>query len=208
MPHASSPRICLVAGVPRSGSTWAFNAARRLLELSGTALQAAWIADYRPEDPAPVHLVKAHKPEEVTFTPDIVLTTRRRPEACLASLIRMGWLKNEPEAIRRSWAWHHRLYAHWQARSDLEIAYGEITGAPEAALDRLAAVLDLSLPPGATAAVAAELAALQAPGTGHYDPVTLLHPGHRGGRQQGAVTPAAILQIVDGLARPGELPEV
>ena len=39
------PPLCiLVAGVPRSGSTWAFNAARLLLRDAGVTLHAAWVA--------------------------------------------------------------------------------------------------------------------------------------------------------------------
>ena len=59
------PPLCiLVAGVPRSGSTWAFNAARLLLRDAGVTLHAAWVAD-RPADDLAVfeherHVVGAH----------------------------------------------------------------------------------------------------------------------------------------------------
>jgi hypothetical protein len=167
--------------VPRSGSTWAFNAARLLLRDAGVTLHAAWIADRVPDDPAPVHLIKAHQPAEVDFTPDLVLTTRRAPEACLASLIRMGWLAPEADAIRRAWAHHRALQAHWNAQSACEIGYDQIIGDPAPALARLARVLGLAPDATRPARVAAALASLQAPRpeTQGYDPETLLHPGHR-----------------------------
>ena len=198
MTTPAASRIILVAGVPRSGSTWAFNAARRLLAGVPGGLQAAWVADYDPSHPARTHLVKAHRVADVTFAPDLVLTTRRAAEECLASLIRMGWLADEPEAIRRAWEHHHRLYAHWNALSGHEISYDGLVADPEAELARLAPVLGVTPAPGALAALAGELAAMQGPAGGGYDPETLLHPGHR--RPEGAPgrSPAGILAIVQG----------
>lgn len=189
------PRIILVAGVPRSGSTWLFNAARRLLESAAHGLHCAWIEDYHAKDSAPVHLVKAHRPEQVAFDPDLILTTRRATEACLASLVRMGWLNNTPDNIRKSWADHQRLYDHWASQSNLETPYEQIMNAPESALGDLARVL--SLPPDPSLSkIAAELVALKAPADGHYDPKTLLHPNHRKSANDSAPSPTDILRII------------
>ncbi|MAY85108.1 MAG: hypothetical protein CML02_00020 [Pseudooceanicola sp.] len=196
------PPLCiLVAGVPRSGSTWAFNAARLLLRDAGVTLHAAWVADRVVDDPAPVHLIKAHQPAEVDFTPDIVLTTRRAPEACLASLIRMGWLAPERAAIRRAWAHHRALQAHWSAQSACEIGYDQIIGDPTPALARLARVLGLAPDTTRPARVAKALADLQAPRpeARGYNRETLLHPGHRRrGAPQPGPTPDQIRTIALG----------
>lgn len=195
VPDQPRPLFVLVAGVPRSGSTWLFNAARLSLQRAGLAPHAAWVADYRPEDPAPVHLVKAHRDAEVAFQPDKILTTRRPTEACLASLIRMGWLSPTPEAIRRSWETHRALQSFWQARSHLEIPYEQIVKAPELALEALGRVLEIELSCADRAEVAQALAALRAPEGDRYDPETLLHPRHRGEGEE-LLTPEEILRIV------------
>ncbi len=200
MPDPALPRIVLVAGVPRSGSTWAFNAARRLYTEAGTDLCAAWVDDWDRASPAPVHLVKAHQVAEVDFTPDLVLTTARAPADCIASLVRMGWVPREPEAIRRAHAHHLRLQDHWRAQSAIELDYDRILADPAAELARLAGVLGLEVPSDRIAAIAAELAGMRAPEGGSYDPETLLHPGHRAGAGEAEDTDrlrAEIRAIVD-----------
>lgn len=147
-----------------------------------------------------MHLVKAHQPGQLAFQPDLVLTTRRPTEARIASIIRMGWINNEPEAIRRAWNNHQRLYAHWNTRSDLEIDYDEIIEVPAAALSRVAGVLGLDMATPVLERTAAELAGMKAPETGHYDPKTLLHPRHRKAKDETAPTPEDILKVVKGRA--------
>jgi len=196
-PNVPLPRIVLIAGVPRSGSTWLFNASRLLLRQAGISLQAVWVEEYDPAHPAPVHLVKAHRPSEVSFAPDLVLTTRRPTEACLASLIRMGWLANTPDAIRAAHKDHKALYAHWQARSDLETPYDTIVRHPVDALSSLADTLELTLSTDELQQIATALAQMRAPERGSYDRETLLHPNHR---ETGEVTgprAADILRIID-----------
>jgi hypothetical protein len=172
-------KVIIVAGISRSGSTWLYNAARLLLTAAGQTPYAAWIRDLDPQDETPVRLIKAHTPAEVTFLFDIVLTTHRPFEDCLASLVRIGWLKPEAEAIRKRYAVQKSLYDYWAAKSALELPYAQIIGEPETALARLAAALDLPADPARDHEVAAQLAAMQAPEGGSYDPKTLLHPRHR-----------------------------
>jgi len=193
----ASPHIILVAGLPRSGSTWLFNAVRLLLSEANIANHSVWVADWERDHPAPIHVVKAHRQDQVDFSPDIVLTTRRPAEECLASLVRMGWLKNEPEAIRNAWRNHQSLMRYWQSRSTLETDYSEMTGDPQRALTRLAALLRVSIPDPAILLISNELETLRAPTTkGGYDPVTLLHPGHRNMGNEGSPGSGDILRIV------------
>jgi hypothetical protein len=183
----------------RGAALWqhlAIQCPRQLLESTPDALHAAWIGDYHADDPAPVHLVKAHQSGQVTFDPDLILTTRRPTEACLASLVRMGWLDNTPDRIRASWKYHQQLYDHWASQSDVEIPYEQIMDAPLAALGDLAPVIGLSPPPTTLSDIAATLVALKPPGSGQYDPRTLLHPNHRKSAGDSAPTPTEILQII------------
>lgn len=190
------PRIVLIAGMPRSGSTWSFNAARLLLLRGGAPVQAAWIEDYDPDLPAETHLVKAHEPGQVGFDPDLVFTNWRPIPDCLASLIRMGWLSEEPDRIRRAARHQEKTYQHWNARSDHEVRHDDILSRPASVVAAMARRLGVPLEEGASQAVARELAALKAPEAGHYDPMTLLHPGHRGGGR--TITPDKIRRILAG----------
>ena len=148
-------------------------------------MHAAWVADWDRHAPARVHLVKAHQVAEVDFEPDLVLTTKRPPEDCLASLIRMGWLADDPQAIRRAHIWHQKLHAHWHSRSALELSYSQILSEPEIALSRLAVVLGLPASPDRFRIIAEELRHMKAPVKGRYDSTTLLHPRHRRGDGDG-----------------------
>ncbi|HQF31086.1 MAG TPA: hypothetical protein PLJ34_06540 [Hyphomicrobiales bacterium] len=173
------PVIIVAAGMPRSGSTWLFNAARLLLEAAGKPAHAAWVEDYDPADPAGHHLVKVHFESHLTFEPDVTLTTWRPFEECLASLVRMRWLDTDAEAIRSRYRHQKDVYDHWAARTDCEIDFADIVGAPEAAIAGIAEALAVPADAAARRRIAAALAALAAPESGPYDKTTLLHPGHR-----------------------------
>lgn len=172
----------LVAGVPRSGSTWCFNALRMLLQHNALDFHAAWCGDYDSENAANWHLVKAHKPEEVSFEPSITITSYRDASECIASLLRMGWLTDEPDAIRQRARAHTALYDHWKSRSDFEVAYADIISAPERVIEELARSLSVS---GKFASlIATQLQEMEPPAEGNYNPMTLLHPNHRGNRNE------------------------
>ncbi len=189
-------KIILVAGVPRSGSTWLFNAVRRLLETSGMEPHAAWFSDWNRSNSSPTHLVKVHSPEDVDFQPDLVLTTFRPTQDCLASLVRMGWLKSDAEAIRNRWVSHKRLHEYWKQRSSLETSYQEIICLPKIALTRIATLLGIPLDCSEYERIAEELKGMKAPVEGaKYNPTTLMHPGHRNLRPEVGLTPEDILRI-------------
>jgi hypothetical protein len=186
-----SPPLCvLVAGVPRSGSTWLFNASRLLLQTRFPQIHAVWVTDYVPTDSSPCHLVKVHRPVEVPFAPAIVLTSRRDLAESIASRIRMGWLEDTPDAIVRAAHKHRALYNHWHARSHFEADYAAMLDAPAAVIGELARSLGVAVSAERIASIAADLAAMTAPDGGRYDPITLLHPKHRAptGTTEGDVT--------------------
>jgi hypothetical protein len=189
----SSPTTVLVAGMPRSGSTWQFNAVRLLLEDAGLPHWAGWIDDLPEELDVPLRLVKVHQPSDAPGAPDMIFTTLRPIADCLVSLIRMGWLTPEPEAVRRAYAGQLALRDHWAPLSVHTTRFETLLKEPEAEVAALARVLgrlpvwvDRSPPsPKAAARVSRKLATLRAPhaaqgDTPGYDPVTLMHPGHRG----------------------------
>lgn len=175
-------RTVVVAGVHRSGSTWVYNAARLLLGQSGQRVYACWQADYQPQDhtEADVHLVKVHHPDELRFPYDLILTTNRDIIERLASLIRMGWLKQEPADVRSIKVLQEKLYAFWSRRSDLEIGFEKIRNQPERALQEIAALLEIPCTIKLAETLVAQLEALEQPKAGApHDPLTQLHPGHR-----------------------------
>lgn len=196
MDGTRSKKVILIAGMPRSGSTWLFNASRFLLEYGDSQLYAAWISDYDPGNPSKVHLVKAHRPSDVKFAVDIVLTTWRPIEACLASLIRMGWLSDDPDTLRQGYVRQKRLHQYWLDRTNLEVDFNEIENDPAAAVQRLATALGLSLESSQLTAVSTALSALQPPENGAPDSRTLLHPNHRRGEASITISASEILRRI------------
>lgn len=164
--------------MPRSGSTWLYNVARLVLERGPDPVQAAWIAAYDPQDPAPVHLVKAHAPADVAMNPDLILTTWRPIPDCLLSLVRMGWLETDKRSVKARYRGQKTVYAHWAALSGHEVHYDDILHRPAKAVAGVAECLGVALSPEACDEIAAELTAMSAP-KGGLDKHTLLHPGHR-----------------------------
>ncbi len=162
----------------RSGSTWAFNATRLLMEQMHGEIHAVWFADFSPPNGIDRFVVKVHQPNEMPFVPDRIITTFRPLEACVQSLVRMGWAADTPEGRAEAMERQRATFETWTPMSSLEIDYNEITGAPVTALERIDALIggdgsaDLD-------AIAAVLQEMKAPASGEFDPVTLLHPGHR-----------------------------
>jgi hypothetical protein len=179
--------VVVVAGVPRSGSTWAYNAARLVLARVPGGVHAAWHADYRPADHADAgaHLVKLHDPADLVFAHDLVVTTVRPLDERLASLIRMGWLAQEAPRLRNAALRMAALDAFWAGQSDIALAYDSLTRTPDQALASLAARLGVALSPAEALALAATLDALPEAARNpdkrlDHHPQTLLHAGHRG----------------------------
>lgn len=178
-----SPFIVLVAGMPRSGSTWLFNAANLVLNLKFNKVCATWITDYDQTANEPCHLVKAHRAEQVNFKPTIILTSRRPLAECIASSVRMGWLKNDPHAIANAIKLQQQLYMYWHSMSHYEVNFADMLASPDNVIAELGKKLGVSMTPEASSAIASKLHNLTPPEGSvdrRYDPVTLLHPNHRG----------------------------
>lgn len=190
----------LIAGMPRSGSTWCYNATRLVLEAAGCRVQSGWWKDLAPETPQGWLLIKAHLPEEVAqIKPDFVFTTRRDLCECIASRQNMGWQSFDEDGVVKAGQRQRELYAYWNARTDLEISFADIKDRPEKALRDIAALLGLVDPP--VSDVLHALQALKPPAGGSYDSVTLLHPKHLSDPE---LTKSRARQVADILRRHGE----
>lgn len=196
--------IILIAGMPRSGSTWQFNATRLLLEDAGARHWAGWVDDF-PEARSPLKLVKAHNPKDFDRGARVVLTTWRPFADCLGSLVRMGWLEPNEERIRRAYHRQREVYHHWAARSDLETQFDLLRSEPAAAITDIQDLLVESIGyPHDTdrpARIATLLDQIESPsepiaddGTREtrvrsHDVTTLMHPGHVSSAPENSTNP-------------------
>lgn len=190
----------LIAGMPRSGSTWCYNATRLVLEAAGCRVQSGWWKDLAPETPQGWLLIKAHLPEEVAhIKPDFVFTTRRDLCECIASRQNMGWQSFDEDSVVKAGQRQRELYAYWNARTDLEISFTDIHERPDKAVADIAARLDLAHV--SVKDVLDGLQALKPPSGAAYDSVTLLHPKHL---SDPGLTKRRAAAVADILRRRGE----
>ncbi|SMY09215.1 tetratricopeptide repeat protein [Flavimaricola marinus] len=179
------PFVAVIAGVPRSGSTWSYNAARLLCERNNLSYYAEWCEDYKPEDhPAcDLHIVKLHAPEQLIETRHRIVTSYRDLAERLASLVRVGWLADEPEAIRKAARHQATLTEYWADKSDFEISYDDILHRPHIAVLGIAETLDIPCTEDMARGIADGLVTLKADAAevndrGHASD-TLMHSDHR-----------------------------
>ncbi|MED5619490.1 sulfotransferase family protein [Ideonella sp. BN130291] len=137
--------IVIVAGMPRSGSTFSFNVVREILQSLGST---AWASDNRMPPlgrlTASAHFVlKSHHPDEeirsmIADGRAKAICTHRKPEDAIASWSQtFGFSLAESIETVASWiAWHSEL-----AGRMLNLPYEQVEGDPAAAIDRIAAWL-------------------------------------------------------------------
>jgi hypothetical protein len=171
-------RLVLCAGIPRSGSTWLFNAARLLLERRGP-VTSGWIEDVgRSPDPDATTLIKLHGFDERLATrADVVLTSRRDLVEIAASAVRLGWISDRGAAdfIDGVVAQH----AAWAAYASYELAYERLRGGAAGVVGEVGAALGVEVDPRDAAEIGERIDRFSYTGaSGTYDPVTLLHPRH------------------------------
>jgi hypothetical protein len=169
-------RIILSAGMPRSGSTWLFNAARLLLRRAeGDGLSSGWVEDWPTLPPGRTLLLKVHDFDApLARRADVVLYSYRDVRDVLASSKRKFGTPPSVEAARRLL----EQDCEWRKAARLVMRYESMLADPAAVVKELAEVLQVrDVDP---AAVAEEVRGLDArePPSGGYDRETLLHPGH------------------------------
>ncbi len=173
-------QLVLSAGMPRSGSTWLYNAVRLLLaHRDGSACwQCGWIDDLAEAPPAARRLVKLHlfEPTLVARASYVVWSYRDLRDA-VASRFRMF---GTPPTL----ALADQLvdqHARWSAVAQHTLRYESMLRDPTAALAALAAAIGVPVQPADLDAVRQQLD--QARNDGHvgdvpYDATTLMHKGH------------------------------
>jgi hypothetical protein len=197
LPPQLAGRLIVCMGIPRSGSTWAFNMVCGILREAAPSLRVAscfaddWDAiSWRST--RDVLVLKIHDPQGASlpfyeFLQPPVIVSVRDPRDCIASMV--GWRGRTPE-----------LEQHFRQSCAAAIRLAKIPGAcvikyEDGAIKNIATVrriaerLGLSLWEGQATALMDELSAesvqrkITASGeqnTELYDPVTLFHPGHVG----------------------------
>lgn len=176
-------RLILAAGMPRSGSTWLYNAARLLAGHAGGAVHAGWVEDVDPSAPACDDLVvKLHAFDpKLAARANFIFSSRRDLRDIGASIRDMGWAKSDKGVLRQV-AKVRRAHAFWEARADLDVDYRDILKKPRALLKRLAAILRIPVEEAALARIETELSGLAADParmTAQHDAVNLMHATHR-----------------------------
>jgi hypothetical protein len=170
-------RIILSAGMPRSGSTWEYNAARLLLRRAlGNDLSSGWIDDWQRLPQAPVLLLKLHEFDAfLARHAAVILYSFRDLRDALASSRRMFGTAPSLELARR-WLNADR---QWRAVADCSVRYEDLltdSATLVCGLARALAVGEIHADE-----VLQEIAALSdrsGDGPGGYDPDSLLHRGH------------------------------
>jgi len=177
--------LVVCAGLPRSGSTWVYNAARLILERAGEgAVLGAWIDDLDPSGDAARtarHLVvKTHAYDAaLASSADAVLCTHRDLGEIAASMRRVGFAADEDDALDSIGAAleHAR---RWEAHAARSFSYDEIVSAPIRTVSRIARALSIELDAQGARGIECTIPR-DTPRGDAYDPVTLLHPNHTGG---------------------------
>ena len=179
----------VAAGIPRSGSTWLFNAARIILQTKYDDVYSAWIDDFDTEIQVSACIVKTHAFDvRLTSAGEIILCSHRDLRDIATSLISMGWADhNQVLGYVRS---IRELHDFWLPHSKLDLAYEDIALHSLDAVSAIAKALNVELTDCQKTIVLSSIpkhSAVQYH-RGH-DPVSLLHPGHitdgRPGRWKG-----------------------
>ena len=177
-------RLILAAGMPRSGSTWLFNAVRLIVEADGGAAFACWVGDLGSSAPGVCDdlIIKIHNADpKLARRANFVFSSHRDLRDIGASIREMGWAKSD-NGVMRQVAKVRRAHAFWSAEADLDVAYAAILRRPLKILRRLADILRIPADDAALKRINAELKGLSADSrrmTAQHDAVTLMHQGHR-----------------------------
>jgi hypothetical protein len=175
--------LVLSAGMPRSGSTWLYNALRLLLlrRHGGPGeLACAWVGDLHKMPPAECRLVKLHEFDAtLAAQAGFVVWSYRDLRDALASQFRKF---GTPPTLGLA-DYLIAQDARWQARADHVMRYEDMLADPAAEVLRLAQSLGMvDVGPHEAATLADALSTLSydsdGPRNGAYNELTLLHRGH------------------------------
>lgn len=199
--NTNNPYLVLCAGVMRSGSTWAYNATRFLLQAERAApVYGSWISDYDPSRTEKFHVVKIHEGNNsIAIRAQVIITSHRDLRDIVASAWLKEWIHTEEQALKFV---SDAVVCHtfWRSRGALDLQYETIRDAPLSAIMKIADRLDCEETidfPG----ILAKIDALPMPNLGEApDPVTLLHTRHRMDGRNGyftEVVPSAVIARIE-----------
>jgi Sulfotransferase domain len=172
--------LALSAGMPRSGSTWLFNAIRLILRQRNHEtgdLASCWIADLSKLPMTSQRLVKLHNYHaDLSDKAEFVAYSYRDIRDALASSFRKFGTQPTLD-LADHYISQHQL---WIARADYVMRYEHMQEDPKRELDRIAEALGVE---GIDATqIDSELNSLSYESMGHkngtYNEVTLFHHGH------------------------------
>jgi len=174
-------RVIVCAGMPRSGSTWLFNAIRLLLleVKSPDDVYGAWVEMYVRSHRGTYHVVKTHGfISSLANNAWRVFTSRRDLRDIAASLVLKRWASRR--SLIRALDAAVRSHSAWRRHSSYEMVYEELVTSPIEQLARIAATLEIEPSPDLLRRVQTRLDSLQpVAGVPPERSPNLLHPGHR-----------------------------
>jgi hypothetical protein len=200
-------RVIVAAGMPRSGSTWLFNALRLLLESSGQGIYSFWIEDWNGEKArnAQTLLVKIHEISPMLAWASWSCFTCHRDlrdvAVSAADLARADGYEVDIVPLM-----HETRKAHefWRRQSVVDIPYERVVADPEAILKELADHIETPIAEVEVQRLCHSLASLadgNVPSGYPHNPVTLLHQKHffdgTSGRYRGVLDDATEQRIID-----------
>ncbi len=194
-------KLVLIAGIPRSGSTWMFNVVRLLLQKQGQ-LTSGWIEDFDTTQlPQTTTLIKIHEfDNSLSQQADFIFTSRRHLVEIAASITRMGWTTHNLQTIQflESILSQHQ---NWASLSHYEMDYQNMVNDHAAEIINIAATLGIAVDQEESQHIAKTISKLQHHGpAGTYNPDSLLHHNHVSDSTDSI--PEALIQTIETKFKP------
>jgi len=173
----------LAAGIPRSGSTWMFNALRLFLNKKYDRVYTAWVAEIDEVRAAEADavLIKLHDPAPaLAATASRIFTSHRDLRDIVVSLRDMGWANDQAKMIEMATK-IRGFHDFWSGRAALDIRYADIIATPEIVLSDIAKACEFDFTAEELATIGRELATLDGDPElrAVHDAMTLMHAKHR-----------------------------
>lgn len=179
-PLQKKPKVILSAGMPRSGSTWLFNAARLLLQ-SRYKISAKWIEDFEDADLCDVDILilKIHEfiPEWVEKADQIIYSYRDIRDAIASAERKFDRIPSLEQAKNLV-----DMDYKWKKVADFTLKYEVLFSEKESLLSELAKILDINVDKQKIKSILCELDQMSYNDPGFkndkYNMTNLLHVDH------------------------------
>lgn len=177
------PKLILITGIKRSGSTWMYNVVRELYRMGGYKVYGAFVDEIDREraKAADVVVIKTHPyVHPLAGLADLILYSYRSVEGIKASLRKMGL---EDDATVH-WDGMLRQANLWSDVADYHMRFDDMMSDKEAEVQRIIDLLSPQIAPSPSICrvvvdAVERMRESAVPGT--HDPETLLHQGHQTG---------------------------